>query len=54
MYCGMGAIFIPEGKRLKDMKNEARKYNWEDIFFPIIAFLGIIGFAIYFGFKAVA
>jgi hypothetical protein len=28
-----------------------KKYNWEDIFFPILAFFGIIGFAIYFGFK---
>jgi hypothetical protein len=27
------------------------KYNWEDIFFPILAFVGIIIFGIYFGFK---
>jgi hypothetical protein len=27
------------------------KYNWEDIFFPILSFVGIIVFAIFFGFK---
>ena len=29
----------------------SEKYNWEDIFFPILSLLGIIVFGIYYGFK---